>query len=466
MIQLLRGKAKRLLVALAFCEWLVISGALFVGVYLRYYTRPDLMEQYSRHLGWRSAAFGAVFVLGMAAMGLYQTHLRESWFGLLARQVFGFLLGGLVLVVFYYIFPQFYSGRSVVSIAIACGFVLVTALRAVFMRLVDADALKRRVLVLGAGWKAALILSRMRRRADQRGFMIVGFVVQSDESPGVPEEQLVQVEGRLRDWALARRVDEIVFGPDERRRGLPMQELLDCKQAGIDVVELTTFFEREAGKIKLDLAEPSWLVFSQGFDTSPIRRVTKRAFDLCFALFVLLLTWPLMLLTALAIRIESGPGQPVFYRQERVGEHGKVFLLNKFRSMRTDAERDGIARWASKSDDRVTRVGRWIRRTRLDELPQLWNILRGDMSLVGPRPERPQFVDELTGKIRYYALRHCVKPGLAGWAQLRYPYGASEKDAAEKLKYDLFYVKNHNVLLDFMILVQTFEIVLFGRGVR
>jgi lipopolysaccharide/colanic/teichoic acid biosynthesis glycosyltransferase len=173
-----------------------------------------------------------------------------------------------------------------------------------------------------------------------------------------------------------------------------------------------------------------------------------------------------MLLVALAIRIESGKGQPILYRQERVGERGRVFQLVKFRSMRTDAERGGVAVWASKNDDRVTRVGRIIRRTRLDELPQLWNVLRGDMSVIGPRPERPQFVADLAEKIRYYNLRHCVKPGLAGWAQLRYPYGASIEDAEEKLKYDLFYVKNNNLLFDFLILIQTFEVVLFGRGVR
>jgi len=245
-----------------------------------------------------------------------------------------------------------------------------------------------------------------------------------------------------------------------------MEELLRCKQHGIEITELVTFFERESGKVKLTLAEPSWLVFSRGFDTTPLRRASKRGFDLIAASALLLLTWPFMLLVTLAIRIESGKGQPILYRQERVGERGRVFQLVKFRSMRTDAERGGVAVWASKNDDRVTRVGRIIRRMRLDELPQLWNVLRGDMSVIGPRPERPQFVADLADKIRYYNLRHCVKPGLAGWAQLRYPYGASIEDAEEKLKYDLFYVKNNNLLFDFLILIQTFEVVLFGRGVR
>jgi len=245
-----------------------------------------------------------------------------------------------------------------------------------------------------------------------------------------------------------------------------MDELLDCKQAGIAVSNLASFFERELGIVKLSLVEPSWLVFSHGFDNSPLRHAIKRVFDVSIALIVLVFAWPFMLLVALAIRLESGAGQPILYRQERVGEHGHVFALAKFRSMRTDAERDGVARWATRDDDRVTRVGRFIRRTRLDELPQLWNILRGDMSVIGPRPERPQIVADLARQIRYYNLRHCVKPGLAGWAQLRYPYGASVDDAVEKLKYDLFYVKNHDLLFDLTILVQTVEVVLFGRGAR
>jgi sugar transferase (PEP-CTERM system associated) len=245
-----------------------------------------------------------------------------------------------------------------------------------------------------------------------------------------------------------------------------IEELLECRQSGIAITDLTTFFEREAGRVQLSLTHPSWLVYSGGFNATPMRRFTKRSFDLAASLCVLLLTWPLMLLVALAIVIESGPGQPVFYRQERVGARGRTFQLIKFRSMRTDAERDGVARWASQNDDRVTRVGRFIRKVRLDELPQLWNVLKGEMSLIGPRPERPQFVADLATKISYYNLRHCLKPGLAGWAQLRYPYGASEDDAEEKLKYDLYYVKNHNLLFDLLILIQTVEVVLFRRGAR
>lgn len=214
----------------------------------------------------------------------------------------------------------------------------------------------------------------------------------------------------------------------------------------------------------LNVADPSWLVFSGGFDHSLARRLSKRIFDVTAALTLLLVAWPVMLLVALAIRLESG--SPVLYRQTRVGENGHCFELVKFRSMRPDAEGDGVARWASKDDDRSTRLGRFIRTTRLDELPQLFNVLGGDMSFVGPRPERPQFVDMLSREIRYYGVRHCVKPGLTGWAQLRYPYGASVRDAEEKLTFDLYYVKNQRLVFDLMILLQTVEVVLFRKGAR
>jgi sugar transferase (PEP-CTERM system associated) len=235
-------------------------------------------------------------------------------------------------------------------------------------------------------------------------------------------------------------------------------------QRGISVIDISTFFEREAGMVQLNVVDPSWLVFSGGFDYSTPRRLSKRFFDLIAASVLLLLAWPMMLLVALAVRLESKG--PILYSQIRVGQRGQNFTLTKFRSMRVDAEKDGVAVWASKDDDRSTRVGKFIRLTRLDELPQLFAVLRGDMSFVGPRPERPHFVNLLSDEIRYYGVRHCVKPGLTGWAQLRYPYGASVQDAEEKLKFDLFYVKNHGLVFDLMILLQTVEVVMFGRGAR
>ena len=466
MFRFLRQQSVRWLLLMGLCELLLLAGSMQLAMYLRYFRDPAELAQFSHHMPERALAFSLVLLVGMAALGLYQPHMRESWFGMLARQAVGFVLGGFCLVVLYYVLPQAYVGRGVMMIALVLGFVAVVAFRAVFLRLVDAEALKRHILILGAGQRAAQIHQGMRRRSDRRGFRVVGFVASPGENVSVPAELVLAQDTPLHVWAVREHVDEIVVGVDDRRGTLPMEELLECRQLGIAVTDVTTFFERESGRVQLSLTDPSWLIFSGGFDATPLRRLIKRSFDLGVSALVLLLTWPLMLLVALAIRIESGPGQPIFYRQERVGARGKTFRLVKFRSMRTDAELDGVARWASKDDDRITRFGRVIRTLRLDELPQLWNVLKGEMSFIGPRPERPQFVAELAQKIRYYNLRHCLRPGLAGWAQVRYPYGASEEDAAEKLKYDLFYVKNHNLLFDLLILIQTVEVVVFGRGAR
>jgi sugar transferase (PEP-CTERM system associated) len=336
----------------------------------------------------------------------------------------------------------------------------------VFTALVDQEGLRRRVLVVGTGRRASLLVERMRRAVDRRGFSLVGFVPAGEESSLIPAERRLDASGGLLALARGHDVDEIVVGADDRRGSLPMAELLECRLAGIQVTDLATFFEREAGKIKLGIVDPSWLVFSDGFDRRQWRQVTKRSFDMLASTLLLVLAAPLMLLTTLAIWLESGFKGPVIYRQERVGEGGRTFTVLKFRSMRTDAEKDGKAVWAQKDDDRITTVGRVIRKLRIDELPQVFNVLRGDMSFVGPRPERPCFVADLSKQIPYFGLRHCVKPGITGWAQLRYAYGASVEDSAEKLKFDLYYAKNHSLVFDLMILMQTVEVVLFGKGAR
>jgi sugar transferase (PEP-CTERM system associated) len=466
MFRFSRNSGLRWLLVLAVVELLLLSGSLYVAACLRYPSAPEDLARFTKTLLLRAPVFAIVLMLGLAALGQYQFHMRTTWFGVLARQAVGFGFGALMLVVVYYVFPQAYVGRGVFGIALVLGFLTVTGFRLVFQQLVEVDGLKRRVLILGAGDRAAEVHGRMRRRSDRRGFVVVGFLPRPGEPVRVPDTHVLDQAVPLLRWVTERQVDEVVVGVEDRRGNLPMADLLELRQLGVVVTDLTTFVEREAGRVQLSFTDPSWLVFSGGFDVTPLRRFSKRCFDLLAAVTVLLLTWPFMLLVALAIRLESGPGQPIFYRQERVGARGKTFWLTKFRSMATDAERDGVARWATKNDDRVTRVGRFIRKTRLDELPQLWNVLRGEMSFIGPRPERPQFVADLTRKIRYYEVRHCLKPGLAGWAQLRYPYGASDEDAAEKLKYDLYYVKNHNLLFDLLILIQTVEVVLFGRGAR
>jgi sugar transferase (PEP-CTERM system associated) len=465
MLRFLRQQATRWLLFMGVVEFSLLLLAVELALHLRFVSDAGAIRELSQGLLVRSMLFACAMVLGMLALGMYQAQMRDSPFGGIVRQVIGFAIGSLFLIIVYYLIPQSYIGRGVFVLSIVIGFVLVFVFRTMFLNLMDTNMLKRRILVYGTGHRAAFIAHWLRRNSDRRSFAIIGYVHVPGGEIVVPAEKHVRIEGSLFQWALREHIDEIVVGPDDRRGNVPMDELLECKHQGIEVAHLVKFLERESGKVELT-AYPSWLVFSDGFDASQLRRISKRAFDVFGAALVLALTWPLMVLVTTAIRLESGAGQPILYRQDRVGERGRIFSLIKFRSMRTDAELDGVARWASKNDDRVTRVGRFIRKVRLDELPQLWNVMRGDMSIIGPRPERPQFVEQLSKKVSYYTLRHCVKPGLAGWAQLRYPYGASEEDAAEKLTFDLFYVKNHNFRFDLMIFIQTVEVVLFARGAR
>jgi sugar transferase (PEP-CTERM system associated) len=260
-------------------------------------------------------------------------------------------------------------------------------------------------------------------------------------------------------------IDEIVIAVRDRRGGgLPISELLECKLRGINVIELSGFFEREVGQLQLESLNASWMILSEGFHQGLIRDTVKRVFDLVMSGVVLAASLPVIIVTGLAIRLESNG--PVLYRQERVGQNGKQFTIFKFRSMREDAEADGMPQWADANDSRVTKVGRIIRKLRIDELPQLFNVFMGEMSFVGPRPERAFFVEKLNQEIPYFGCRHSVKPGITGWAQVRYQYGASIEDAIEKLQYDLYYVKNHSLFLDLMIMFQTAQVVLWGRGAR
>jgi sugar transferase (PEP-CTERM system associated) len=275
----------------------------------------------------------------------------------------------------------------------------------------------------------------------------------------VPNDEIYQ-------YAIDNNIDEIILAIEDRRKYYPDEELLKCKLSGIKIIDPVCFLEQEQGKVNLELLRPSWMIYSTGFQRNLLTVMSARLFDIVSSLIIFIMMSPILLLTALLISAESGFKHPVLYRQERVGLDGKNFTLMKFRSMSMNAEKDGKAVWASKNDNRITLVGKFIRKTRIDELPQILNILKGDMRLVGPRPERPEFVDDLATKIPYYKKRHTVKPGLAGWAQLKYPYGATERDAYEKLQYDLYYVKNNNVIMDFFILLQTIEIVIMGKGAR
>ena len=404
-------------------------------------------------------------VVTMAGLGLFSRRQRANTAGLLVRIAVAVLIGALLAVLLARIIEFGEIWLRIVARAAVFGVLLAGLSRLLVGKLINEDIFRRKILVFGAGSRAASI-ANLRRRSDLRGFKIDGFIAAGGEDSVVPADRLLMLNRPLVSIAIERQIDEIVVAMDDRRRNFPVAELLECRLAGVDVIEVISFLERETGKLRLDVLHPSWLIFSGGFRRDAARELTRRAFDVLASLLLLLIASPLMLLAAIAIKLEDGITAPVFYRQTRVGLLGRHFEIIKFRSMATDAEKDGLAKWATTDDNRVTVAGKLMRKTRVDELPQILNVFKGDMSFVGPRPERPQFVEQLSEKIPYYRERHWVKPGITGWAQLCYAYGASEADAAEKLQYDLFYVKNHGLLFDLMILVQTAEVILLGKGAR
>lgn len=403
--------------------------------------------------------------VSFVAMGLYQFHQRLYFREAVVRVLVGLAFACLALAILFYAFPALLITRDIASVAFGYALVLMLIVRLYFVRTVDENVFRRATMVYGAGNRAASITA-IRRRADRRGFKVVARVAALGDTI-VGDREVLKTNGKsITDIAIEEGAEEIVIAMDDRRGNFPVRELLDARLAGIDVIDLLEFLERETGKIRVDLVSPGWLIFSPGFRRSRFKEFAKRVLDVIVCGALLLVSWPIMLMVALAIKIEDGLSAPVLYKQYRVGQGNKNFNVLKFRSMRVDAEQDGEAVWASENDSRVTRVGNFLRNSRFDELPQVFNVLAGQMSVVGPRPERPEFVCDLQENIPYYAERHVVKPGVTGWAQLKYSYGASEEDAIEKLQYDLYYIKNQTLLLDLMIILQTVEVVLWGKGAR
>ena len=443
-------------------EFVAAAASVYVAGFLRFGTswpgEGDMHPSLPKAL-----LFGAVTVLAFAAMGLYQSHYRRlSREAIVARVAVALTFAAFAEAAIFFVLPVFAQGRGIWILSATTTFILVIIGRALISRYLSDDTFRRRILIYGAGNMAASLLA-LRRRSDQRGFKIVAFVPAPGDRYVIEDPRVLRDDVDLFEVADREDIDEIVVAMDDKRQGFPMAALLRCKFTGVDVIEILGFLERESGKVDVERLNPSWLIFSEGFTRRSSRQVASRCLDVVGALLLLLVAWPFMIVVAVAILAEDG--FPVLYRQTRVGLLGRPFELLKFRSMTKEAEAGG-AQWAQKGDTRVTKVGKIIRKIRLDELPQVFNIIRGQMSLVGPRPERPEFVESLARKLPYYQERHCVKPGLTGWAQLQYPYGASEKDALEKLRYDLFYVKNQSLLLDIMILLQTAEVVIWQKGSR
>jgi len=443
-------------------EWFIFFLAMYLGSDIRFltvsswYTDTDIIEA--------SVIFSLALTLSCVGLGLYRRSLDWEDYNLVLRVSISFLIGAIITIIIYYLFPKYFMARSVFVYALVFAFLGVMSSRYLFYRYVSLDKIQRRVLVLGTGEKAKQ-LNSINNQYVHKGFSIVGFFDVGEANSVVDEKLLIANTHTLAQIVIDYQIDEIVIAIDDRRKSMPLKDLLDCKALGVQTMDLLSFYEREQGLIYLDGLTLSWVLFSDGFDFSGLRSAIKRIVDIVASLGLLAVAWPFMLLTALAIMIESGVKAPILYRQIRVGEGNKHFGVMKFRSMRTDAEKNG-AQWAQKDDNRITRVGRFIRKCRIDELPQIFNVLKGDMSFVGPRPERPEFVEGFEERIPFYAERHRIKPGITGWAQLRYPYGANEQDTINKLEYDLYYVKNSSLFLDLSIILGTVEVILWGRGAR
>ena len=443
---------------------LVCDFALILGVFAVAYL--FLAEHGAEHAVPATHGFsvlaGLLFI--NTASGLYRPagarSVHQWWIRAALAMAFALVLS---YMAFDTLPPEFAQGEALRWLTMLC----VAGVVAHRVYAAHADAASRpysRVLVLGSGTSAELV-GRTIAHA-RRPMKIVGYIPGPNEPRGaIDASQLLCEPVPLRERAVSLGVKEVIVALSERRGGgMPMSELLDCRSAGVRISDLSTYFERSLGQIRIDQLHPGWLIFGKGFNHSASRDVAKRIVDVVGSCVLLAVAAPVMVATAICIALESRG--PIFYRQERVGQEGKTFSVLKFRSMRVDAEKNGAPQWAAAKDDRVTRVGSTIRRFRVDEFPQLLNVLKGEMSLVGPRPERPFFVDQLTQDIPFYALRHTVKPGVTGWAQVRYQYGASIEDSLEKLQYDLYYVKNHSLFIDLVVLLETVGVVLSGKGAR
>jgi sugar transferase (PEP-CTERM system associated) len=421
MIRLFKHYVPLPLFLMAVTEAVVLFASMYIGTAVRFsWEDPSDFESLGPIFP-RALIFTLVMLGIMTAFGLHQRDVKqEGEWGYPVRFAASFVVGLVVMLLIFYVVPYLLLGRGAFALVFLLAFVGTALTRLVFVRLFKMDAMRRRVLLLGAGSRTAKIEGLERDEQGQHKFNLVGCLPLTNSECCLDRTRILHDKGSILSIAKKHKIDEIVVGVRERRGGgLPADQLLECKLAGIEVVDLSSFFERETGQIQVESLNPSWMIFSDGFRRTPLKDVSKRMFDVAASGALLLLTLPVMLITALLIWLESG--SPVFYHQERVGEYGRIFKVLKFRSMRQDAERDGVPQWAKKQDDRVTRVGRIIRLLRIDELPQVFNVFKGDMSFVGPRPERPFFVEDLTRKISYYPSRHTIKPGITGWAQIRYP---------------------------------------------
>jgi sugar transferase (PEP-CTERM system associated) len=460
-IRLFKHYVPHTLLLLGLIDFLVLVGAGQAGWVLRVWQIGGDPLEHNRLP--QLLTFAITLQLTMIGVGSYSPEAVRSMRFAVARLCVAVSLGVLMLSLLFFVVPPLAFWRSNLLYAMVFALFGLIAARAAVGRTLGSEAFKRRVLVLGSGPRAARIGKLARREG--AGFVVAGYVAMNDGPSAVLNPVNRADIANLAQHVVASGASEVVLALEERRNALPLQDLLRVKTTGVHVNELSTFLERETGRVDLDSVNPSWLIFSDGFSSGRrLSSIAKRLFDVAASLTLLMLTAPLILLTAMIVRLESAG--PAFFRQRRVGLYGQSYDILKLRSMRQDAEVGGKAVWAQQDDPRVTRVGAVIRKLRIDELPQAWSVLKGEMSFVGPRPERPQFVADLEARLPFYAERHMVKPGITGWAQINYPYGASVEDARQKLEYDLYYAKNYTPFLDLVIILQTLRVVLWREGAR
>ncbi len=462
MIRIFKHYVPKSLFLLGVGESIILLAAIWGGLNLRYIQAELAIPEFSSHI-IEIFSFVIVVYIVLLATGLYQLETCRDIRITIIRLITSLGLSFIVLSVVLYMLPEIDLWRSVIVYALILSFAGLLINRYIFLHIVDLRRLKKRVLVLGAGDRAEMV--RTSGTTGSNDVKFICFLRLNKNENNIQDARDHDKKYPLKNYIEEYGIQEIVVAIEERRGALPIEELLECKMMGCRIVEATTFIERQSGTVSLKNVNPSWMIFSDGFDGGGnLDHILKRTFDVTASLILLVLSLPILLITAVLVKITSKG--PVFYRQERVGLNGATFDVLKFRSMTVDAEADGVPKWADKNDVRVTAVGRIIRASRIDEIPQIFNVLGGAMSFVGPRPERPFFVNKLEQKIKLYGERHRVKPGITGWAQLNYPYGASEEDTKRKLEYDLYYIKNYSLFLDFLILIQTVRVVLWPDGVR
>ena len=450
---------------LIIAEAILVYGAIIGAVYLRVGAENAQFELIDKNGYWKAAVAGFFCLAAFYLFDLYDFVVMNDRRELVLRLIQALGLAWIALAFSFYMYPSLMLGRGISLIALPLALALMVSWRVSIHWFLGHPDIGERILIVGSGNLAVEVAREVLDRPDA-GYRIVGFVGNDAELLGksLINPRVIGLTEQLDQIVKRENIDRIVVAMGERRGQLPTNKLLQLSLTGeVNIEEGISFYERVTGRVSLNMLRPSWLIFAGRGRQKKISGLARSAVHWFVALVGAILSLPIVVVTAILIKLESRG--PIFYKQERVGKNGRTFVLAKFRSMRVDAEQDGPV-WASKGDSRTTRVGRIIRKIRVDEIPQFWNILKGEMSFVGPRPERPHFVSQLAEEIPFYEQRHLVAPGLTGWAQIKYPYGASIEDARQKLQYDLYYIKNHTLLLDAYIMFDTIEIILFGRGAQ